>query len=276
MVSSDSVIAPHTPAEAYSAYRTVASSVLVAGAQELKRKGAHYKLAIELNHAGLSYIRDRGEEIAVGAMTTMAEIEKSPLLKELAGDAICASLRDVPDRELKQHATLGGLIASKQPFSVLLPVLLSLTVDVVLEDKGRMELRDYLSCPPMGELITEIVIAREFVYTAYMAYRSEAGQQPYLTGAVTMGEHQWRIVVGGRPGVAAIAENASEELSAKGLQARENVAHMVSEELDFENFGPCSEQERRNLTIDMMRILIKKAWKGFSRQNSLTTKPVKK
>ena len=139
-----------------------------------------------------------------------------------------------------------------------------------------MELRDYLSCPPMGELITEIVIAREFVYTAYMAYRSEAGQQPYLTGAVTMGEHQWRIVVGGRPGVAAIAENASEELSAKGLQARENVAHMVSEELDFENFGPCSEQERRNLTIDIMRILIKKAWKGFSRQNSLTTKPVKK
>ena len=136
MVSSDSVIAPHTPAEAYSAYRTVASSVLVAGAQELKRKGAHYKLAIELNHAGLSYIRDRGEEIAVGAMTTMAEIEKSPLLKELAGGAICASLRDVPDRELKQHATLGGLIASKQPFSVLLPVLLSLTVDVVLEDKG--------------------------------------------------------------------------------------------------------------------------------------------
>ena len=273
MVSSDSVIAPHTSAEAYSAYRTVASSVLVAGAQELKRKDTHYKLAIELDHAGLSYIR---EEIAVGAMTTMAEIEKSPLLKGLAGGAICASLREVPDRELKQRATLGGLIASKQPFSMLLPILLSLTVDVVLEDKGRMELRDYLSCPPMGELITEIVIAREFVYTAYMAYRSETGQQPYLTGAVTMGEDQWRIVVGGRPGAAAIAEKASEELSAKGLQARENVAHMVSEELDFENFGPCSEQERRELTIDMMRILIKKAWKGFSRQNSLTMKSVKR
>ena len=87
---------------------------------------------------------------------------------------------------------------------------------------------------------------------------------------------QWRIVVGGRPGAAAIAEKASEELSAKGLQARENVAHMVSEELDFENFGPCSEQERRELTIDMMRILIKKAWKGFSRQNSLTMKSVKR
>lgn len=276
MVSSDSVIAPHTSAEAYSAYRTVASSVLVAGAQELKHKDTHYKLAIELDHAGLSYIRDGGEEIAVGAMTTMAEIEKSPLLKGLAGGAICASLREVPDRELKQRATLGGLIASKQPFSMLLPILLSLTVDVVLEDKGRMELQDYLSCPPMGELITEIVIAREFVYTAYMAYRSETGQQPYLTGAVTMGEDQWRIVVGGRPGVAAIAEKASEELSAKGLQARENVAHMVSEELDFENFGPCSEQERRELTIDMMRILIKKAWKGFSRQNSLTMKSVKR
>lgn len=272
MVSSENIITPNTPAEAYSAYRTVTSAVLVAGSQALKHQDEHYKLAIDLKKTGLSYIRDKGEEIGIGAMTTMAELEASPLIRTLAGGAIYDCLKEVPDKELKHRATLGGLVASKQPFSILLPILLALTTDVMLEDKGRMELRDYLYCPPMGEMITEINIAREFVYTAYMFYSSGKGQLPYLTGAVSMWEDQWRIVVGGRPGLAAIAENASEELSAKGAGARENVARMVSQELDFGNYGPCSEQERRDLTVEMMRKLIKKAWKGFSKQNSLMQK----
>ena len=35
--------------------------------------------------------------------------------------------------------------------------------------------------------------------------------------------------------------------------------------LDFGNFGTCSEEERRALTIDMVRGLIKSAWKGYNR-----------
>lgn len=272
MVSSDGIIVPKTPAEAYSAYKTVNSAVLVAGSQSLKRQQAHYTLAIDLKQTGLNYIEDRGDEIAIGAMTTMAELEASPLLRTLAGGVIPASLKEWSDKELKRQATLGGLLASKPHFSVLIPLLLSLTVDVVLQDKGRMGLNDYLYCPPMGEMITEVVIAREFIYTAYTACRTQPGQIPYLVGAVSLQEDRRKIVVGGRPGLAMLAENASAELTDKGLAARENVAHMVSEELEFGNYGTCSENERRQLTIDMVRSLIKKAWKGYSRQNSQGTK----
>ncbi len=126
MVSSDGIIVPKTPAEAYSAYKTVNSAVLVAGSQSLKRQQAHYTLAIDLKHAGLNYIEDRGDEIAIGAMTTMAELETSPLLRTLAGGVIPASLKEWNDTELKRQATIGGLLASKPHFSVLIPLLLSL------------------------------------------------------------------------------------------------------------------------------------------------------
>ena len=56
------------------------------------------------------------------------------------------------------------------------------------------------------------------------------------------------------------------ELTEKGMAVRENVAHLASEELDFANYGTCSEQERRSLTVDMVRKLIKEAWKGRSAQ----------
>ena len=98
----------------------------------------------------------------------------------------------------------------------------------------------------MGELVTGISIAKEAVYTAYKAYRKLPVDEPYLVGAVAMRDDSWRIVVGGRPGLAAIARSASEEL-------------------DFGNFGTCSESERRALTIEMVRSLIKSAWKGYNR-----------
>ena len=119
--------------------------------------------------------------------------------------------------------------------------------------------------PADGRIGSGISIAREEVYTAYKAYRRLPSDEPYLVGAASLRDDSWRIVVGGRPGAAAIAWSASDELTEKGMAVKENVAHLASEELDFGNFGTCSEAERRSLTIEMVRGLIKAASKGYSR-----------
>lgn len=267
MITSETTVVPESPAEAYAVYHDAGSAVFLAGSQGLQHKHDHYDVAVDLSRIGLNQIEDRGDEIAVGAMVTMADLEQSPLVRDIAGGAICRCLGEVKDRTWKRKSTIGGLVAAKPPFSELLPVLLSLTVDVALQDKGRMNLNDYLSCPPMGEMISHIVIAREVVYTAYAAYRMVPTDEPYLTGAVSLyGDDTWRIVVGGRPGVAALARTASDELTEKGMAVRENVARLASEELEFGNYGTSSEQERRSLTVDMVRQLIKAAWKGHSAQ----------
>lgn len=272
MISTTTVISPESAAEAYDAYHSTDSAILVAGAQEINKREGHYDLAIHLRNAGLDYIEDRGDEIAIGAMTTMREIETSSLLKELAGGVIVECLKEFGDTGLKSKATIGGLIALKKPVSLLIPILLALTTDVLLEGKGRMDLNDYLYCPPMGEMIKEVIIQKELVYTTYQVCQSKQGETIHLVGAASMWDDHWRIVMGGRPGLAQIAEKASIVLSDKGTGARENVAHLVSEELEFSSTPDCTEEERRLLAIDVVRRLIKKTWKGFSHLVSVDPK----
>ena len=89
MVTSDTIAVPQSPEEAYQVYRDAASAVFLAGAQGLKYKKDHYGLIVDLSKAGLRYIRDAGDEVAIGAMTTLADLEKSPVVQAIAGGAIC-------------------------------------------------------------------------------------------------------------------------------------------------------------------------------------------
>ena len=152
----------------------------------------------------------------------------------------------------------------KAPFSMIIPILLTMHVDVELYGKGRMSLADYLGCPPLGDMITQIDIAKGSGYGAFFFYRSLPTDEPYLTGAASIRAGRWRIAVGGRPGMAVLAERAAAELTDKGMAARENVAHLASEELEFANYGTCSGAERKALTVEMVRYLAETAWKGYS------------
>ena len=166
MITSTTTLVPDNPAAAYAAYRQAASAVFLAGTQGLKYKKDHYDLAVDLSKAGMQYIEEREDDIVIGAMTPLWQIKISPVIQEFAGGAISKAISDVADKNVQRYGTLGGVISGKAPFSVLLPILLSLHVDVQLQDKGCMSLDDYLYCPPMGELVTGISIAKEAVYTA--------------------------------------------------------------------------------------------------------------
>ena len=186
MITSTTTLVPDSPAAAYDAYRQAASAVFLAGTQGLKYRKEHYELAVDLSKAGLSYIEEEGDEIDIGAMTPLWQIKISPVIQKLAGGAVSRAISDIADKDIQRYGTLGGVISGKGAFSVLLPILLSLHVDVLLQDKGRMSLEDYLQCPPMGELVTGISIAREEVYTAYKAYRRLPSDEPYLVGAASL------------------------------------------------------------------------------------------
>lgn len=161
MITSTTTLVPDSPAAAYDAYRQAASAVFLAGTQGLKYRKEHYELAVDLSKAGLSYIEEEGDEIDIGAMTPLWQIKISPVIQKLAGGAVSRAISDIADKDIQRYGTLGGVISGKGAFSVLLPILLSLHVDVLLQDKGRMSLEDYLQCPPMGELVTGISIAEK-------------------------------------------------------------------------------------------------------------------
>ena len=128
-----------------------------------------------------------------------------------------------------------------------------------------MSLENYLLCPPVRDLICEIRILKEKIHVSYEVLRPLPSDEPVLVAAVSLSSRGWNIVVGGRPGIAAIAHNAVAELTEKGIKAKDNVAVMVRDELDFADFGAASETERKEMTVAMLKRLLPLVYEEFGK-----------
>ncbi|MEX2256716.1 MAG: xanthine dehydrogenase family protein subunit M [Acidimicrobiia bacterium] len=73
----------------------------------------------------LSYVRDGGDHIAIGALTRHRDLETSALLGEACG-ALRGVAAEVGDNQVRHRGTLGGSVAHGDPASDLPAVLLAL------------------------------------------------------------------------------------------------------------------------------------------------------
>ena len=73
----------------------------------------------------LSYVRDGGDHIAIGALTRHRDLETSDLLAEQCG-VLRAVAAEVGDNQVRHRGTLGGSVAHGDPASDLPAVLLAL------------------------------------------------------------------------------------------------------------------------------------------------------
>src|ERR1035437_8072907 len=67
---------------------------IVAGGTDVVVEGDDsVRFLIDISHAGLSYIRQRGAAWVIGATTTMAELEASDVVQALAGGLLSKAAR---------------------------------------------------------------------------------------------------------------------------------------------------------------------------------------
>lgn len=110
---------------------------LLAGGHSLlplmKLRLAMPAVIIDLSHIpGLSYIRAENDEVAIGAGTRHAELERSDIARaEVPLLAFVASR--VGDPHVRHRGTLGGTVAHSDPASDLPTALLALGGDVVVQ-----------------------------------------------------------------------------------------------------------------------------------------------
>jgi aerobic carbon-monoxide dehydrogenase medium subunit len=111
----------------------------------------------------LSYIEDRGDTIALGALTTHAEIERSPLLAgRLAVLPRAAHL--IADRLIRSSGTIGGSVCHVDPAGDWAAVALALDADALIcgSEGDRTQSVESLIAGPYtnslepGELLREI------------------------------------------------------------------------------------------------------------------------
>ena len=90
------------------------------------------RFLIDITQAGLNYIRRKGTACHIGATTTMAALEDSPLVRSLAGGILAHALATCGSVQVRNMATLGGNLANASPAAELATVLLALDAELIL------------------------------------------------------------------------------------------------------------------------------------------------
>lgn len=158
----------------------------IAGGQSLipmlKLRVISLNYVVDLNPlTSLSYIKDEGNEVRIGALTRHAEIvsntsSKVPLLYDAA--------RQVGDVQVRNLGTIGGSISNADPAADYPSVLLALDAKVVISSKSSERIvsaKDFFKGPfttdlKKGEIVREIVFPRlEGYKTAYIKVVRRAG-----------------------------------------------------------------------------------------------------
>jgi probable selenate reductase FAD-binding subunit len=135
--------------------------IVAGGTDVVVAGGDGVRALIDLTRAGLSYIRHKSSDLAIGATTTLAEIEESAVLRRTAGGILsraAATCGSVPIRNL---ATLGGNMANASAAADMAAPLLVLDASVVVVNargRRRLPLADYLGCAAAGHLSKAILV----------------------------------------------------------------------------------------------------------------------
>lgn len=96
------------------------------------------RFLIDITQAGLDYIRRKGNVCTIGATTTMAALEASPVIRGLAGGILAQAAAACGSVQIRNMATLGGNLSNGSPAADAATVLLALEAEIVVaHQRGR-------------------------------------------------------------------------------------------------------------------------------------------
>jgi carbon-monoxide dehydrogenase medium subunit len=135
----------------------------------MKEKGLVPKYLVDLKRiAGLSGIRENSDgTITIGALTTMREIETSPLLTKKY-PFLCQSAAEVGSIQIRNRATVGGNMANATPSADVAPSLIALNASAKIagaSGERTVALEEFFRGPGQNvmnadQILTEITIPK--------------------------------------------------------------------------------------------------------------------
>lgn len=182
------------------------TSAILGGGCWMRLGQKNYSTLIDLSGLELDKIEENEEEISLGAMVTLRQLETSDLLKTHFGTFFTEMVLHIVGVQFRNCATLGGSVVSRFGFSDLLTGLLSLDCDVVLVQKGRISLTEYAQMPYDRDVLTHIIIKKNGRRAAYQSVRNTETDLPVLNCAVSVLGENTRFVIGARPQKAVVFE----------------------------------------------------------------------
>ena len=215
-------VAPSTVEEALQALSQSDDAKVIAGAQSLlpvlRMRLNAPELVVDIGRIeSLRGVRDDGDAIVIGAMTTHADVQNDPLVREHAL-LITKAVTEVADPQIRHRGTFGGALAHADPAGDLGAPALALEAEFVIAGSGgtRTVPADeffvdlFTTAIGEAELLTEVRIPKRTGWGAHY--------EKFVRVA-----HQWPIVA-----IGAAVKVASTDAGATISEARVGLTNMGS------------------------------------------------
>jgi len=221
--------------EAYDMLVKNKNNAILGGTAYIKMGNRRLSTAIDLSALDLSFIKEEGENIEIGAMTTFRDIETSDILKKKFSGIVACSVEDIVGVQLRNVVTAGATVFSKYGFSDFIPALLALDTSVVLFNAGEMPLDKFLESDIKQDILVKILIKNKPAKGSFQTIRKSNSDYAVLNVVAANLVDGIRIAVGARPGKAVLAAKAMEKINTDGLTEDniEDICQVASEELTF-------------------------------------------
>jgi CO/xanthine dehydrogenase FAD-binding subunit len=221
---------------------------LIGGGAFLKLQKGGVKKGIDLSKLDLNYIREEGDCISIGAMTTLRDVEKSEVLP----DCLIQSVLQIGGVGLRNLATVGGSVSGKYTFSDIGTALIALDAKLSFHIGGEVSMIEYLHSNIMKNDILVEVSFSKVGFSSFKAFKHNYTDFALVNICVTSGD-KIRISVGARPGKAVII---------KDINTKHNAQELLRD-VEFSNDFRGSGEYRRSVAETMLSDILKEGlfWK---------------
>jgi carbon-monoxide dehydrogenase medium subunit len=114
----------------------------VAGGTDLIVQGDRsLRFVVDLSRLGLRYIKTRNDGCAIGATTSMWDVEHSPAIQKLGSGILAKAAATSGSIQLRHMATIGGNLANASPAADTAPPLLALDAQAVIVGRSPRDRR---------------------------------------------------------------------------------------------------------------------------------------
>jgi aerobic carbon-monoxide dehydrogenase medium subunit len=219
----------------------------------------------------LSYVRDAGGQIAIGAVTRHKDVHDAPLLREHC-PIVSFTAGQVGDPQVRHRGTIGGSVSHSDPASDLPAVLVALEAEMIVRGPGGERMIPavdfctgvFQTALEEGEMLVEIRVPKLGPSTGWSYVKMARRAQDWATVGVAAvversnGDISRAAIALTNMGATPVRARAAEEAIANGAGIDE-AANLASEGRNPPSDHAASAEFRRHLATVLTRRALEEA-----------------
>ena len=243
---------PSTIAEAL-ALNEKENSLIIGGGAFIKSSKKEYSVIIDCEYLNLAYIKEDEKNVFIGAYTTLRDVEKNKLMRDMFGGIIYDSCSKICGVQIRNMATVGGTVGGRYGFSDLITALILLNTTVIFLNNESLVLEEYLKNKKDKRIIKELVILKEKGEGNFKCIKRTALDFSIINMSILKINEKFRVAFGARPGIALRCPSVEKYINNNTNIDYEILRNYLKNDISFGSDLKASKEYREEVSIALLK-----------------------